>query len=407
MKNIRRKATMNTVKPESMGFSSQRLGRINTVMQRYVDEKKLAGIVTLVARRGKLVHFEKCGMAEIETGRVMQLDTLFRIYSMTKPITSTAVLMLFEEGRFRLNDPVSNYIPYFKDVKVLDNTPGSGVTFINTQRPVTIRDLLTHTAGLSYGFDENIYIDQLYQKKVWAKLEKTQDVTLEEVVKLVASLPLAHQPGTAFRYSMATDVLGYLVQVVSGRPFDEFLKKNIFEPLGMPDTFFSVPPEKVERFSATYGPDKQAGLKASDPAAQSHYLKPTRNPSGGGGLVSTAADYFRFSQMLLNQGELDGVRLLGRKTVEMMAQDHLPPGVDCFGNPHEGFGLGVSVIRNVAKSQMLGSAGNFGWGGAANTNFWIDPHEELLGILMLQYMPSDTYPVVADFRNLVYQALVN
>jgi CubicO group peptidase (beta-lactamase class C family) len=398
---------MNTVKPESMGFSSQRLGRINTVMQRYFDEKKLAGIVSLVARRGKLVHFEKCGMAEIETNQAMQLDTLFRIYSMTKPITSTAVLMLFEEGRFRLQDPVSDYIPDFKDLKVLDNTAGSGVTFVNTQRPITIRDLLTHTAGLSYGFDANVYIDQLYQKKVWAKLDKTPDMTLEEVIKLVASLPLAHQPGTAFRYSMATDVLGYLVQVVSGQPFDEFLKKNIFEPMGMPDTFFNVPPEKVERFSATYGPDKQTGLKVSDPAAKSHYLKPTRNPSGGGGLVSSTADYFRFSQMLLNRGELDGVRLLGRKTVEMMAQDHLPPGVDCFGNPHEGFGLGVSVIRNVAKSQMLGSVGNFGWGGAANTNFWIDPHEELIGILMLQYMPSDTYPVVVDFRNLVYQALVD
>ena len=397
---------MSTVKPESMGFSSQRLGRINTVMQRYVDEKKLAGIVSLVARRGEVVHFEKCGMAEIETNHAMQLDTLFRIYSMTKPITSTAVLMLLEEGRFRLQDPVSDYIPEFKEMKVLDNAAGSGVTFVNTQRPISIRDLLMHTAGLSYGFDANVYIDQLYQQKVWANVEKNPDLTLEEAIKLVASLPLAHQPGTAFRYSMATDVLGYLVQVVSGQPFDEYLKQNIFEPLGMTDTFFSVPPEKVERFSAIYGPDKEAGLKASEPVAKVRYLKPTRNPSGGGGLVSSTSDYFRFAQMLLNQGELEEVRLLGRKTVEMMVQDHLPPGVDCFGNPYEGFGLGVSVLRNVAKSQTLGSVGNYGWGGAANTNFWIDPREELIGILMLQYMPSDTYPVVSDFRNLVYQALV-
>jgi len=397
---------MSTVKPESMGFSSQRLGRINTVMQRYVDEKKLAGIVSLVARRGEVVHFEKCGMAEIETNHAMQLDTLFRIYSMTKPITSTAVLMLLEEGRFRLQDPVSDYIPEFKEMKVLDNAAGSGVTFVNTQRPISIRDLLMHTAGLSYGFDANVYIDQLYQQKVWANVEKNPDLTLEEAIKLVASLPLAHQPGTAFRYSMATDVLGYLVQVVSGQPFDEYLKQNIFEPLGMTDTFFSVPPEKVERFSAIYGPDKEAGLKASEPVAKVRYLKPTRNPSGGGGLVSSTSDYFRFAQMLLNQGELEEVRLLGRKTVEMMVQDHLPPGVDCFGNPYEGFGLGVSVLRNVAKSQTLGSVGNYGWGGAANTNIWIDPREELIGILMLQYMPSDTYPVVSDFRNLVYQALV-
>jgi CubicO group peptidase (beta-lactamase class C family) len=398
---------MQTVAPESCGFSSQRLARIKPAMQRYVDQKKIAGIVTLIARHGKVVHFEKVGMAEIQPARAMQLDTIFRIYSMSKPITSTAVLMLFEQGLFRLNDPVHDYIPAFKDVKVLDNEAGSGVRFVQPHRPISIRDLFTHTAGLSYGFEENVYIDELYRKGVWDEKERKPDMTLEEMILNIARLPLAHHPGTAFRYSMATDVLGYLVQVISGLPFEDYLQQNIFEPLGMVDTAFYVPSEKVNRFSAVYGADAELGLKVSEAVEGSRYLLPASAPSGGGGLVSTAADYLRFSQMLLNRGDLDGTRLLGRKTIEMMAQDHLPAGVDCFEDPSVGFGLGVSVIRNVAQNQMLGSVGNYGWGGAANTNFWIDPQEDLTGILMLQFMPNETYPITPDFRNLTYQALVD
>jgi CubicO group peptidase (beta-lactamase class C family) len=326
---------------------------------------------------------------------------------MTKPITSTAVLMLFEEGHFRLTDPVSRYIPAFKDVKVLDNTAGSGVRYVNIARPITIHDLLTHTAGLSYGFDDNVYIDDLYRKHVWGAQEANPDLTLEAFVGEIAKLPLAHQPGTLFRYSVATDVLGFLVQVVSGMPFDEFLKQRIFEPLGMVDTDFYVPPEKIERFAATYGPDEQGGLKVTDPLKTSRYARPTKNPSGGGGLVSTTSDYLRFAQMLLNKGELDGVRLLGRKTVELMTTNHLPDGVHPFDDAASGFGLGVSVLMDLGQSQMPGTVGNFGWGGAANTNFWIDPKEELIGILMLQFMPSDTYPVTPDFHILTYQALVD
>ena len=392
-------------KPEDLGFSGKRLERINAVMQRYVDEKKLAGVITLVARRGTVVHLGECGMADIEASKPMQSDTIFRIYSMTKPITSTAVLMLMEEGRLRLADPVAQYIPGFKDVKVLDNAPGSGVRQVNADRPITIRDLMTHTAGLSYGFDD-VYIDELYRKHIWGPMEANPDLTLADWMGELTKLPLAYQPGTRFRYSVATDVLGYLVQVISGMPFDAFLKQRIFEPLGMIDTDFWVPPDKVERFAANYGPDPEAGLKVIDPPATSHYTRPSKAPSGGGGLVSTTGDYLRFAQMLLNKGELDGVRLLGRKTVELMTANHLPDGVYCFDDPSSGFGLGVSVLLNLGKSQTLGSAGNFGWGGAANTNFWVDPQEELLGILMLQFMPSDTFPVVADFRNLTYQALV-
>ncbi len=228
----------------------------------------------------------------------------------------------------------------------------------------------------------------------------------------LAKLPLASQPGTRFRYSVATDVLGYVVQVVSGMPFETFLRQRIFEPLGMSDTDFWVPPEKVERFAANYGPDAQAGLKVIDPPATSHYTRAPKAPSGGGGLVSTAGDYLRFARTLLNRpaghiaSETEGARLLGRKTIELMTTNHLPEGVFSFDDPSSGFGLGVSVLLNLGKSQTLGSVGNFGWGGAANTNFWVDPVEELIGILMLQFMPSDTYPVVSDFRNLTYQALV-
>lgn len=397
---------MNIVTPESQGFSSQRLARIYTTMQRYVEERKFAGIVTLIARRGEVVHFDQVGMADIEAGEPMAADTIFRIYSMTKPITSVAALMLFEEARFRLTDPVAQYIPVFGDVKVLDHAAGTGGRLVAPARPITIRDLFTHTAGLSYGFDEN-HIDSLYRKHVWGPEIPNQERTLDEFVTTIVAQPLAFQPGTRFRYSVATDVLGYLVQVISGLPFDVFLRERIFGPLGMVDTDFHVPPEKLDRFAANYGPDKQGGLKVIDAPATSHYAHPSSAPSGGGGLVSTTGDYLRFAQMLLNRGELDGVRLLGRKTVDLMTTNHLPQGVHPFDDPAFGFGLGVNVLLDLGKAQTLGSVGNFGWGGAANTNFWVDPKEQLLGILMAQFMPNNTYPATADFRILAYQALVD
>lgn len=397
---------MEIVKPETIGFSSDRLGRINLTMQRYVDERKLAGILTLVARHGKVAQLETFGMADVENDHLMQRDTIFRIYSMTKPITSAAVMLLYEEGRLRLSDPVSNFIPAFKKIKVLGNAPGSGVCYMDAARPISIRDLLTHTAGLSYGFDDNTYIDELYRRHIFGPLEAHPEMTLESAINEVAKLPLAHQPGSAWRYSVATDVLGYLVQVVSGMPFEDFLKRRIFDPLGMVDTGFYVPPAKVARFAACYGLDLVKGIKLIDPVTNPRYLNPPKNPSGGGGLVSTAGDYLRFAQMLLNYGELDGVRLLGRKIVELMTTNHLPDGVYSSDDQSSGFGLGVSVLLNVAKAQLPGSVGNYGWSGAANTNFWIDPQEGLIGILMLQYMPMDTYPVIPDFRTLTYQALV-
>lgn len=399
---------MNTVQPEAMGFTSQRLARINTVMQRYVDEEKLAGIVTLVARRGKIVHFEKVGWANIEADQPMQFDTIFRIYSMTKPITSVAVLMLFEEGHFRLADPVADYLPSFKEMKVLERTPEGNQRLVDAERPITIHNLLTHTSGLSYGWDEIETTDTQYQA-LWRELDTNPSFTLQEWVETLAQIPLLFHPGSRYRYSMATDVLGGLVQAVSGMLFDEFLRQRIFAPLGMDETAFDVPAEKLARFAANYGPREEGGLKVIDTPQTSRYARPTRHPSGGGGLVSTTEDYLRFAQMLLNRGELDGVRLLGRKTVELMTTNGLPAGVYLNNDPACGasFGLGVSLLEDVGKVQQLGSVGNYGWGGAANTNFWIDPQEELIGIIMLQFMPSDTYPVVVDFRNLTYQALVH
>ena len=395
---------MQIGKPEEMGFCNQRLARITTKMRRYVDEQKLAGISTLIARRGKVVHFEQVGMANIEAGTPMAADTLFRIYSMTKPITSVAVLMLLEESRFRLNDPVADYLPEFKDSRVLDNT-----NLVKPQRPMTIRDLLTHTAGLSYGFDENYHLDQLYGQQVWSAVENNPDLTLAEWIGTIARLPLAYHPGTRYRYSVATDVLGYLVQVVSGVPFADFLQERIFAPLGMNDTCFTLPAEKLNRFATNYGPKEGGGLQVIDAPQNSRYLRPTQRPSGGGGLLSTSGDYLRFTQLLLNGGELDGVRLLGRKTVELMTTNHLPDGIYVDNDPTTGlgFGLGVSVLLDLGKGQTLGTVGTYGWGGAANTNFWIDPREEMIGILMLQFIPSGTYPVTPDFRILAYQALVD
>jgi CubicO group peptidase (beta-lactamase class C family) len=398
---------MDTTTPEAVGFSSARLLRIDRAMQRYVDEDKLAGTVTAVARRGKLVHLKECGLMDVEADKPMQLDTIFRIYSMTKPVTSVAVMMLYEEGRFYLSDPVSKYIPAFEDVKVFVRKTETGLELADLERPITIRDLLTHTSGLAYGLDEGPYVDELYRKHVWRMLGEKPKTTLEEQILAVTRLPLANQPGSTWRYSMATDVLGYLVQVVSGVPFDHFLKERITGPLGMVDTDFWVPETKIERFATNYGPDDEDGLKVIDEPKTSQYAKPTTHPSGGGGMVSTAADYLRFAQMLLNKGELDGVRLLGRKTVELMTMNHLPAGIHPWEDKAVGFGLGGSIVLDVAQRQNVGSVGNWGWGGAASTEFWIDYQEELIGVLMVQLMPYGHYPVTTDLQVAVYQALVD
>jgi CubicO group peptidase (beta-lactamase class C family) len=389
--------------PEELGFSANRLKRIDTAMQRYVDQKTLAGLVTLVARRGGVVHFEKSGYQDIETREPMELDTIFRIYSMTKPITSVALMMLFEHCLIRLTDPVTKFIPEFKKVKVLV----SEGKLADLEREITIQDLLRHTAGLSYGDDEDSPVDELYRQ---ADIFNT-DITLEEMIRRIADLPLANQPGQVWRYSVATDVVGYLVEVISDMSLAEFFDEKIFRPLGMEDTSFSVPPDKIDRFATLYGKTEKSALDLIDTATGGNYFN-VRLHSGGHGLVSTMADYLRFAQLVLDKGELDGVRLLGPKTMELMTTNHLPPALMPIAMGEEqmpgfGFGLGFSVMMDVAQSGMMGSVGLHGWGGWANTHFWVDPQEQLIGILMLQYVPSGTYPVTNDFRTLVYQALID
>jgi CubicO group peptidase (beta-lactamase class C family) len=396
---------MDRTSPEEVGFSVERLERVTVGVQGYIDRRELAGTVTAVMRRGKLAYFHTAGMANLETSQPMQADTLFRIYSMTKPITSAAVLMLFEEGRLRLTDPVSHFIPAFDRKMQVAVQPDISPACIEAKRPITIHDLLTHTAGLSYGFAEESYLDELYRKHIWEPFGRNPDMPAAKVMEALAKLPLAFQPGTKFLYSLATDVLGYLVSVVSDMTLGEFFQSRIFKPLGMVDTFFCVPEEKRARLAEVYDPCR-SGLKRVDPPNFTWFVNPCAFQSGGGGLVSTARDYLRFATMLLNHGELNGMRLLSRKTVELMTSNHLPSGVHPFDDVASGFGLGVSVVLSNAATQNLGSIGRCGWSGAAHTNFWIDPCEALIGLFLTQRMET-TSTVHDDFRNLVYQALID
>ncbi len=395
---------MQTVKPESVGMSSDRLLRLGEVMQSYIDRQAIAGMTALVARHGQVAFLEALGWQDMEEQRPMSLDTIFRIYSMTKPITSAAVMMLCEEGRLRLVDPVWRHIPEFKDLKVMVPRSGCDYDLVPARREVTIHDLMTHSGGLSYGDDEHSALDELYRTTL-DRLDAEGEPALEKRVKALAELPLAFQPGSGFRYSFSTDVLGYVVQLVSGRPFEDFLQSRIFDPLGMVDTSFWVPPEKMARLAVVYEPAEGGALKAVLPPAIIPVTRPPRNPSGGGGLVSTARDYFRFGQMLLNGGALDGVRLLGRKTVEWMLQNHLPEDIHPFEEPAFGFGLGGSVLIHPGQSPRPGSVGKFGWSGIASTDWFIDPVEDLLCLLFLQYLPMFALPIREDFTQVVYAAL--
>jgi len=397
---------MHTVAPESVGMSSERLGRIRPFVQRNIDEGKFAGILTLIARHGQVAHFDSAGMMDQEAGKPMQEDTLFRIYSMTKPVTSLALMMLYEEGHVRLSDPVSRFIPAFKDLKVYSRPLSAGMELTNTQREITVRDLFTHTSGLSYGFNEDSPVDALYRKIELLRADrKSSKAFIDDLV----TLPLVHQPGTVWRYSVATDVIGYLVEVISGKSLGQFFQERIFQPLGMVDSGFAVPPEKISRLSTVYTPHPEGGLAPIDTPANTHFTNAERVPSGGGGLVSTISDYLRFAQMMLNGGELDGARLVSRKTIELMTMNHLPAHLLPFGagNMGYGFGLGVSVVMDLAQYGSIGSIGSYEWGGAANTLFWVDPKEKLIGILMTQFMPAWQFPLADDFRVLTYQAIAD
>ena len=406
---------MEIVRPEDVGLSSERLARIERHLERrYLDQKKIAGALTLVARRGQIAHLAPVGMMDLERGKPMRADTIFRIYSMSKPITSVALMTLYEHGHFQLDDAVHKYIPAFRDLRVYE--AGNHPTFATrpVERAMTIRDLLTHTSGLTYGFMERTNVDRAYRRLGIGD----RNTTLAEMVETLSTLPLEFSPGTRWNYSVATDVIGHLIERISGRRLDAFLREEIFAPLGMNDTGFHVPPDRLERFATNYTrmPDKSVRIE-DDPTA-SPYATPPAYFSGGGGLVSTASDYLSFCQMLLNHGELGGRRILGRKTIELMTENHLPEGRDIaelnLGGQFSqvtydgvGFGLGFSVTLDLARAQTVGSPGEYAWGGAASTAFWIDPAEELIVIFMTQFMPSGTFNFRGQLKSIIYPAIID
>lgn len=398
-----------------VGLDAERLGRIAAMVEGYVERGEIAGAVTLVERRGRVVWLEAQGFQDREAKRPMATDSVFRIYSMSKPITSVAVLMLFEEGRLRLSDPVSRWLPELAQPRVLRDPKGPLEDTVPSPREITVRDLLTHSAGLAYTFTAPPLLAKAYEQEgIHGSSAKLPPA---EWLARLARLPLVDPPGTRWRYSVSTDVLGLLVERVSGQPFAEFLRTRIFAPLAMEDTGFVVPAMKLARFTTNYAPDAETGaLVPSDVPATSAYREPPSFPSGGGGLVSTAADYARFAAMLRNGGVLDGERLLSRKTVELMTGRHLSeaeqagfgiPGVDA-AFPGASFGLGVMVTEDVPASGGLGSVGKHGWGGAAGTWYWVDPEEELVAVLMIQRM-SMARPIAIsrDFETAVYQAIAD
>ena len=402
------------VKPEEVGLSSLRLARIGEHFQRYIDAGKLAGTLTLVARQRKIAYCEAQGHLEIERRRPVTADSIFRIYSMTKPIVSVGLMMLYEQARFQLDAPVHKFIPSWRDQKVYVGGNHPVWKTAPVERPMTIRDLLSHQSGLTYGFMERTNVDFAYRKLGIADRARP-GYTLANMVETLAGLPLEFSPGTRWNYSVSTDVVGHLIEVISGQRLDAYLREHVLQPLGMPDTSFVLGEEQASRFMANYERQADGSLKLLDDPANSAFRECSFF-SGGGGLVSTAPDYFRFTSMILNRGELDGIRLLGRKTVELMTMNHLPDGQDltklafpgmftevAYGGV--GFGLGFSVMLSPARAQISGTPGEHAWGGAASTAFWIDPAEDLMVIFMTQLMPSSSYPLRRELRALVYSAM--
>jgi CubicO group peptidase (beta-lactamase class C family) len=406
--------TLPLTSPEQVGLSAARLARITSWMKGWVDSGKLPGMLVAVMRKGELAFAETYGKADVERNKPVRPDTIYRIYSMTKPLTSTAIMMLYEEGRFQLDDPISRFIPAFANARVFSGISFGKLSSTPAERDITFRDLLTHTSGLTYGFMESNPVDALYRAKNGVDFQ-TATTSLKEVVEKLATYPLIAQPGKAWNYSVSTDVLGYLVEVISGLPFEKFLVEKVAKPLGMVDTDFFVPTEKHERLAANYQRGADGKLALIDDPAKSRYLAPRPVNSGGGGLVSTASDYLRFCKFMLNKGELDGVRLLGRKTVELMTMNHLNGDMADMGMPRFsespyygiGFGLGFAVMLDPAKAHILGTPGEYNWGGAASTTFWCDPAEDMAAVMLTQLMPSSTYPIRRELRVLAYQAIVD
>jgi CubicO group peptidase (beta-lactamase class C family) len=399
--------------PEAVGLSGERLERLRAGMQQYVDEGKAAGIVTYVARGGRVVHLEAFGKADVEAGRPMKTDTIFRIASQTKALTSVAAMMLVEEGKIGLADPVSRFIPAFKKTTVALPPPagavaGSPVSVVPARREITIHDLLTHTAGISYGDGPAAEQWKAAGIQGWYFADRSEPVSA--VVERLAALPMDAQPGEKFVYGYNTDILGVVVEKASGLTLAEFLRKRITGPLGLADTQFYLPPAQRDRLAAVYAAKGGEIERATDPkTGQGHYVDGPRVAfAGGAGLLSTARDYGRFLQALLNGGEIDGVRLLGPKTVELMTVGHVGPRLAEAWADRQGmgFGLGFDVVENLGATGKHGSVGAFGWGGAYHTTYWVDPKEKLVALLMTQLLPAGDSDLHAKFRALVYQSIV-
>jgi CubicO group peptidase (beta-lactamase class C family) len=386
-------------KPEDVGLSSERLARMNKAIHEYVDAGRTPGVITLIARHGKIVHVDAYGKADLATGRPTRADDLFRMYSMTKPITSVALLMLFEEGKFQLTDPLSRYFPAFADVKVMAGTrpQGGGMLLDAPRRPITIQDVFRHTAGFSYGFGDSP-IDKAYQE---ANVFATD---LTDLMDKVAKQPLLYQPGDRWVYSVAHDVQAALVEKLSGQKFDDFVRQRIFAPLEMKDSVFKVPADKKVRVPSLYTMGRDGKLTAdTSPLGQGY----GDQVFGGYSISTTIGDYARFAQMLLNKGQLDGARLLSPKTVELMSMNHLSDTALANGGvgPGTGYGLGVSVLMNPAQRGNIGSVGEFGWSGAASTHVLIDPKEDLVAIYCTQLMGAD-FSLRSHFATMLYQSIV-
>jgi CubicO group peptidase (beta-lactamase class C family) len=404
-----------TVAPGDVGVDASRLTRLDEHFARYVDDGRLAGWLCTVSRHGELVHVASAGHRDREAGTPVDHDTIWRIYSMTKPITSVAALMLWEEGRFELKDPVSRFLPEFADQRVWRAGSVTSPVLEPVTEPMQMWHLMTHTSGLTYGFMYAHPVDDLYRRAgfEWG----TPNGDLAEVCSKLASLPLLFQPGTEWNYSMSIDVLGRVLEVIEGRPLDEILRTRILEPLGMVDTGFHAPESSHSRVAALYGAAPGTKLAVRLAPAERAAMQPPAAFLGGGGLVSTTADYLRFAEMLRRGGELDGVRLLSPRTVEYAASNHLPGGADltAFGRPlfsettfdGVGFGLIGSVTIDPVSNKTLGSVGDVGWGGAASTFFWVDPVEDLVVTFMTQLLPSNTHPIRSELKLLVHQALVD
>ena len=393
-------AGLPVASPGTVGMSADTLARIAPAMQASVDDGRLAAVMTMVARRGQVVHWEAVGTRDTASGDPLERDDIFRIYSMTKPVTSVATMILVEEGKVALDDPLSKFVPEFADVKVL-----AGGERVAPDGPITVEHLLTHTSGLSYGFFGDSAVDALYvEANPLAAAEG-----LEDFARRVAELPLIASPGTRWTYSVSTDMLGRIVEVASGQPFDAFVKERILDPLEMDDTAFWVAEEKRGRFMANYAKADDE-LVIADSPTEGEYTSPPNFPSGGGGLTSTASDYIRFAQMLLEGGSLGDVRILGAETVAKMRENRLPDALGpielgtCL-SPGYGFGLGFAVMMDADASPEPDHNGVYRWAGAANTFFWIDPEAELVGMVWTQFMPFAAYDLEREFQTLVYEAI--